>query len=121
MATRTLGFYQPVTLVSGLALSFLTSLLITSAGVMISLRASSMRQAQQWTGLLMFSFMFLPLAFILLVTVLPQAMQTEIMRAMEAGNVTPLIIGLVLLLALINAGLLWLTDRRFRRSRLILD
>jgi len=59
ISTRAFIFYRLDTLFAGLVLSFLTSLLITNASVLISLRAASIRQAQQRIGLIMLSVIFL--------------------------------------------------------------
>jgi len=121
ISTGAFGFYQPDTLLTGLVLSFLTSLLIASSGVLISLRASSVRQAQQWTGVIMLSVMFLPIGFILLVTFMPKSIQIQVSAALESGNFAPLVVGIVILFSLLDTGFIWLADRRFKRNRLILD
>jgi ABC-2 type transport system permease protein len=121
ISTGAFGFYQPDTLLTGLVLSFLTSLLIASAGVLISLRASSIRQAQQWTGVIMLSVMFLPIGFILLVTLMPESVQAQASAALENGDAAPLVLSAIAILLLLDFGLVWLADRRFKRNRLILD
>lgn len=66
ISSTDLRFYRLDTLLMGMVLSALTSLLIASAGTLLSLRAPSVRQAQQYTGLLILGLMFLPIGLITL-------------------------------------------------------
>jgi len=96
----------------------LVSLLMTSIGVLASLRAASVRAAAQW-----FSVMTLVL-FIggpLLLQALPASVQATITRALEGANFT--LVGIVLAVAVLalDMALLAVGIARFQRTRLILE
>ncbi len=121
LANQQLRFYPLVLLIAGMALSLLASFMIASAGVLISLRASSVRQAQQWMGILMLSFFFLPMALVYVVSSLPASIQDRLTVFLERGDFSPLVL-MMMVLMLVLGGLLFLAaDLRFRRSRLLLD
>jgi ABC-2 type transport system permease protein len=104
-------FYPPDLFVDALALSLLASLLGASAGVLVSLRASTVRQAQQ----------ILSIGTIVLVFG-----ATFVLRALPANLVSSLTYQQILLIAMgviavLDAILLGLSLVSFRRSRLILS
>jgi ABC-2 type transport system permease protein len=98
-------------------LSFLVALLAAGLGVLISLRANTVRQAQQ-TLSVTFLIFFIPL---FIFPILPDDMQSTITIAISRlnMNLTLGIIGTFLLVA--DAGLLGLAVVRFNRRRLILN
>lgn len=104
-------FYPPDLFLDALVLSLLASLLGASAGVLISLRASTVRQAQQ----------ILSIGTIVLVFG-----TTFVLRALPANLFSSLNYQQVLLVAIavivvLDAILLGLSFASFRRSRLILS
>jgi len=105
---------------NGLAIfifSFLVAWLAAGLGVLVSLRASSVRQAQQTLSLAFLVFL-IPL---LLLPLLPQNMQINVSIALKAFDFqsAALIAGAALLV--IDLVLLGMANLRFKRARLILD
>ncbi len=105
---------------NGLAIfifSFLVAWLAAGLGVLVSLRASSVRQAQQTLSLAFLVFL-IPL---LLLPLLPQNMQINVSNALQAFDFqsAALIAGAALLV--IDLVLLGMANLRFKRARLILD
>ncbi len=100
-----------------LVASFLISSLAACLGVLISLHASTVRQAQQTLSLIT----FIPLALILLLPLLPEGVDIAISNLVTraSGFVIPLI-GFSFLL-LLDIALLIAALARFQRNRLILD
>ena len=110
-------FFPPEIFASILALSFLVALLAAGLGVLVSLRAATVRQAQQ-TLSVAFLLLFVPL---FLLPMLPEAMQARLAQAVQGANVNLLIFVAVVVLVVLDASLLGLALARFKRSRLILD
>lgn len=102
------GSFGP--LLEALALSLLTSLLVTSAGVLISLRAATVRQAQQTLAL----FTVLLGALLLATRAVPA--RGLLAPATSASQLWLLIIAA---LAVLDALVSGATFVRFRRSRLL--
>jgi ABC-2 type transport system permease protein len=112
--TGEIGFYEPLVLLADLCLGFLISTLAASAGVLISLRAKSVQEAQQ----LLTTSIFLPpmIAGFVAWGVLGRVAGPP--PSIDAGLVVA--IGLAVIAALCVI-LVWLAVRRFRRDRLIAD
>lgn len=105
--------------VVGLAgVSLLASLAGAAAGVLISLRAASVRQAQQGLGVAMMVFFLMPL---FMVPVLPPETRTRVAELLLTGDPTALILPMAVVLAGLAIALLLAAHARFRRDRLILD
>ncbi|MHB1134748.1 MAG: ABC transporter permease [Chloroflexota bacterium] len=110
--------YPPEALVGIVGLVFLVALLIAAVGVLVSLRASSTRQAIQIINLAVMLLLFVP---VLGVQALPREMLATIVRSAEGLNLQ--------MAFLIGAGVLLLADAlllawaigRFKRARLVLD
>ncbi len=104
-------------LLAGLGLSFLTAALVAGIGVLMSLTASTVRQAQQ---MLMLSLTGLGVVPYVVLRFLPAAW-----KASAAGWIatmgSEIVLALAVVLALLGAGALWLGAARFRRERLILS
>ncbi len=98
-----------------LALSFLVSTLAAGLGVLVSLRATTVRQAQQ-TFSIAFFVLFIPL---FLLPALPVEWKSRFVAAIT--KVTPefLLSGLAVTLLLINIILILLAAARFKRDKLI--
>jgi ABC-2 type transport system permease protein len=113
---RLLFYAAPIA--AGIAgLTFLVALLASGLGVLISLRAASVRQAQQMFSVA-FLLMFIPL-FVL--PMLPAAVKARLLLAVSGLNATTAALIVFLLLAVADAVILLIADSRFRRNRLILD
>lgn len=98
------------------SLSFLVAWLAAGLGILVSLRAASVRQAQQ-TLSLAFLFLFIPL---FLVPLLPDSMRGTIIRFMSGLDIQVLGLILIALLLAVDLILLGTAMRLFNRSRLIL-
>jgi ABC-2 type transport system permease protein len=108
----------PVSLGAGAVIfSFLICGLAASLGVLVSLRAGSVRQAQQLmsAGMLV---IFIP---ILLIQFLPRSLQVSVGNFLQQTDPLQAAVGLALVLLLVDATLILIGMRLFRRSKLILD
>ncbi len=103
--------------IGALLFSILISGLSASIGVLVSLRASSVRQAQQWmsAGMLV---LFLPLMFIQFV---PKGWIASIISVLKNVDLFTAAILVVVALVVIELVLIAITMRMFQRSKLILD
>jgi ABC-2 type transport system permease protein len=113
-----LSFYSANTAITIVVLGLLTSLLASSIGCLVSLRAANMRQAQ-----LNMSFGFLVVAFVpvIIYKFLPSQMQTDIGAALNTTNATQASLIMVAILVLLNIVLLLISLALFQRARLILS
>jgi ABC-2 type transport system permease protein len=109
--------YRPLAAVAIPVVSLLASLLAASAGVLVSLRASSVRQAAQTLSIAVMILLFVPIFGIQL---LPQEVQARLLNAVAGAQTTGLVIGVAAVLAVMDAVLLAAARARFRRARLIL-
>jgi ABC-2 type transport system permease protein len=100
-----------------LGISLLIALFASGLGVLVSLRAASVRQAQQ-TFSLIFLVIFVPL---LLMPLLPPEIQFRVTEAVAAADPGTLALGAALLLIVVDLALLLAARARFKRARLILD
>lgn len=120
--THGIYLYPSSVFLFGLVGSILTGLLIAGVGVFISLRASSVREAQQMLVVPMW-VLFMAIGFGLpaLANVLPESVRQQSLRWLAMINPTLFGIGLLMTLAFVDTVLLILGIRRFQRTRLILD
>lgn len=100
-----------------LTLSFLFSLLSSVIGVLISLRSSTVRQAQQVTGLIS----LVPILPIVLLDVLPDETIVNWTTGLSQVNGSMLVLVAVGILAVIDLALIALAMKQFQRAKLILD
>lgn len=110
-------FYPLTITVGALVFSILMSGLSGSIGVLVSLRASSVRQAQQTMSIGML-VIFLPF---MLIQFIPKTWLASVGNVLE--NVQPLQIGiwLAVVLLIVEVILIAIARRLFQRSKLILD
>ena len=99
-------------------LSLLGAGLAAGAGVLVSLRASTVRQAQQTLSIAIMLLLFVPIfgAQALLVE-----WRARLARMLMAADVTKIVLIVVAVLAVLDIGLLMAAMARFQRERLILD
>jgi len=115
--------YRVDVMLSGLGLSLLGASLVSAAGILVSLRASSVKQAQQTLGLAVVALTWGPM---LALQVLPAEWKTRLGQALKAflesgaGWAQGILI-VAAALVVINAGCLAAAMARFQRTRLILD
>lgn len=100
-----------------LLISLLVASLAAGLGVLISLRAATVRQAQQTFSLAFFA-LFIPL---FLLPMLPEAWRLRLTQAMAQANVDLIVLAAMLVLLLVDLALFALASARFQRTRLILD
>lgn len=109
--------YAPFTLVGILIFSLLGSGLAASAGVLISLRAATARQAAQTMSFFIF-VLFIP---VFILQFLPADIQLNLFRTIERADPWQIALAAALLLIMLNAGLITAALTQFKRSKLILD
>jgi len=110
-------FYAAPVAAGIVGLTFLVALLASGLGVLVSLRAATVRQAQQ-TFSIAFLLMFIPL-FVL--PMLPADLKAKLLAAVSGLDAMAAALVVILILAVADAVILAVADARFRRNRLILD
>lgn len=110
-------FFPLGTAVGILALTFLVAAFAGTLGILVSLRASSVRQAQQTLSMAMF-VVLIPL---LALPLLPEGVQAEVARFLMRLDMTAIVTGGAALLLVVDILLLVLSLLRFQRARLIFD
>ncbi|HSA96363.1 MAG TPA: ABC transporter permease [Acidobacteriota bacterium] len=110
--------FYPAPVAAGIVgLTFLVALLASGLGVLVSLRAATVRQAQQ-TFSIAFFLMFIPLFTL---PMLPAALKARLFASLSGVDAATAALAAAALLALADIVLLAAADARFRRNRLILD
>ncbi len=102
----------------GIGLSLLSALLASGAGILVSLRAPTARQAQQSISLVMMLVFFIPVFGI---QALPAEIQARLYELLAQGLTPGLVLAIGGGLAALSAALLGLSLMRFQRHKLILD
>ncbi len=111
-------FYPPDVAVLGVVASLLASGLSATAGVLISLRAASARQAAQIMSTTIMVLLFVPL---LAAQALPANIRTLLADSFSQSSFDRVAIGAIVALAVIDGLLLLASLARFQRAKLILD
>ncbi len=109
--------YPPVLAVGAPLVSFLVAGLASGIGVLVSLHASTVRQAQQTVGMAFF-IVFLPLFFI---PMLPAAWRLALTNFLKTADFFAIGVGALLVVFVIDVILITISVVRFRRDKLILD
>ena len=109
--------YTPGVLAGAVCLSLLISLFSAALGVLVSLRASTVRQAQQAFTVAMLVFLVPLLVF----PMLPEGIREPVAGFLAGANLTAIGIGFGILLLVVDLVLMLVAMARFQRSRLILD
>jgi ABC-2 type transport system permease protein len=109
--------YSPLTALGIVLFSLLGCGVAAGAGVLISLRAATVRQAAQTLTLGIFA-LFLP---VFIVQFLPEAARAQFFLALARADVWQVLLVAALLLAALDTGLILAALARFKRSRLILS
>ena len=113
--------YAPGMALAAVALSLVEAVLATSAGVLVSLRAATVRQAQQTLTFGFIGLSLLLLAPFLLLRSLPVAWQSRLEQVAAATTPAQAVLGALGAMLALAAGLLAGAMARFRRARLILE
>jgi len=109
-------FYTPPIALGILALSFLTATIMAGAGVLTSLRSATMQEASQK----LVTLIIVPAVVVQVVPLLFRTQLTRWLKEVEV-NGAQLLAVIVIVMAVIDAGLLATAMARFRRARMILD
>lgn len=112
-----LTLYPALYFWGGILLSLLSALLVSGAGVLVSLRAKTTRQAQQIVSLVMLLVFLVPTYGI---QALPADLQTQLMQIAMSGVTFSNLALVAAALSVISAGLLLAAQARFQRHKLIL-
>lgn len=112
--------FSPSTLMVGSGFGLLISGMVAAAGVLLSLRAESVRQAQQTLAIAWFVLIVIYVVLTILVMVVLEYVGLDLAAWLEAGRVAPLVWGAAGVLTLLDGLILLLALRRFRRARLLL-
>jgi ABC-2 type transport system permease protein len=113
----------PLTIaISGMLLSLLIACLVSVIGVMVSLNAGTVRQAQQKLGISVFLIAYLvPMAGVYGLRYVPQEMRDRVFQPFLSGEVAMPALVLSAILAVLIFLLYAITSSRFKRARLILN
>ena len=109
-------FYTPPIALGNLALSFLAATIMAGAGVLTSLRAVTMQEASQK----LITLIIVPAVVVQVVPLLFRAQLTRWIREVEV-NGAQLLAVIVVVMAVIDAGLFAAAMARFQRARMVLD
>jgi ABC-2 type transport system permease protein len=110
-------FYALDTLLMGLGLSLLAAILVSCIGVLVSLRAPTARQAYQRMSVVLIAFWFLPM---MAIQFMSQELKVRLFGFLAGVNLTQIIVGAGVFLIAADIVLLFVVNKSFRRSRLIL-
>jgi ABC-2 type transport system permease protein len=100
-----------------LGLTILIAVFAAALGVLVSLRSSTVRQAQQGFNFAMLLFLVPILAF----PMLPDGVQNQLLRLVTKADMDTLVAGAAGLLLIVDAMLIAAAMARFKRAKLILD
>jgi ABC-2 type transport system permease protein len=101
-----------------LVLDFLLAAFICAAGVLVSLRAATVRQAMQTLNM---GFMVIMFGSLFGFEWLPATWRETLLRRLSGENSVQTFFVVVVILVLLDVALLTSVQARFRRTRLILD
>jgi len=109
----------PLTLfVSIIAVDLLTATLAACVGVIVSLRASTVREAQQTLSIAIMLLLFVPLFG---GQALPDEWKSSLLSFLSTSDPSLILLFAVAVLVIADLTLLWFAMARFRRARLMLD
>ncbi|MHB9030261.1 MAG: ABC transporter permease subunit [Candidatus Latescibacterota bacterium] len=109
-------FFTAPMLLAGFFSSILGTAFMSSIGILVSLRAATVRQAQQT---LSFGVIIIAVLPTLLINVLPPDLRADIIVALESMNATSAAIGALGFFLLVDVFLIAWSIRRFKRTRLM--
>lgn len=111
-------FYKPIVAWGTPVFCFLTAVLATGIGILISLRASTVKQAQQNMS---FILIFLWLTPTIGINLIPRAWRANIMEFAKDINPIRVVLGIACVLLILDILLFVAALARFKRAKLILD
>lgn len=101
-----------------LVFSLLGAGLAAGSGILVSLRAPTVRQAQQSLSIVIMLLLFVPVFGI---QALPTEWRTRLAQALAVADVSRIFLLVALVLVVLDVGLLVAAMARFQRARLILE
>jgi ABC-2 type transport system permease protein len=110
--------YPLTTAAGGAAVSLLVAGLAAGAGVLVSLRAETVRQAQQTLGIATMAIVWVP---ILALNLAPKGWLKSVGQGAPSVSGGQVLLAALVVLAVVDLLLLGAARARFQRSRLILD
>ena len=116
--TGTLVLYPLATLVGFLIFGTLGAALVAGIGVLVSLRAATVRQAAQSLSIGILLLVWIP---VLSISLFPEDMKNRLLPALLELDGRLVVIALLAALFLVDVVVLALALSRFQRNRLILD
>lgn len=112
--------YRAEVALANLLVSFLMSALIANLGVLVSLRSATAQGAQQvLISVLLVPLLVLQVIPMILLSVVPNG--RELLKEWLSVDLTSVVLVVIAVLVVMNAGLLLAAMARFKRSRLHLD
>lgn len=116
--TGRLLLFTPTVLLAGFTTSLLAALTAASAGTLVSLRASSTRQAQQMLG---FAMMLLIVIVVMSRYLIPATVLQSIVSTFEGVSLAGVAWSIAGGVVLFDIALLTIARMRFKRSNMMLD
>ena len=114
--------YTPAVALSGMLLSLLIACLVSMVGIMVSLRSSTVKQAQQKLGLSVFVIAYLvPMAVVYGLKYVPDGIRERVLAPFLSGDVALPVLIVSGILAVVTLLLYAVTKSRFQRTRLIFN
>jgi ABC-2 type transport system permease protein len=114
--------YTPAVAVGGMLLSFLIACLVSMIGILVSLRSSTVRQAQQKLGISVFVIAYLvPMAGVYALKYVPDKIRERVLAPFLSGDVALPALVVSAILAVLTLLLYVVTKYRFQRTRLIFN
>jgi ABC-2 type transport system permease protein len=114
--------YTPAVALSGMLLSFLIACLVSMVGIMVSLRSSTVKQAQQKLGISVFVIAYaVPMAVVYGLKYVPNEIRERVMGTFLSGDVALPALIVSAILAVLTLLLYAITKSRFQRARLIFN
>ncbi len=113
-----LVFYPPPVFVGAVVLTLLAAVLVSCVGVLVSLRASTVRQAAQTMGIAIMLLLFVPMFGF---QALPREVQRDFVLAVSGLDVGNLVAAAGVVLLALDVVFLAAALARFQRAKLILD
>ncbi|MFC1541908.1 ABC transporter permease [Candidatus Latescibacterota bacterium] len=110
--------FSPKVFIAGLIAGFFTSSIAVNVGTLVSLRAATVRQAQQTLGIAMFVLFFSPS---IIAQFVPKSYLDSIETFFRAFELNVIIAAILCILLAVDIFLFLWTLARFKRNRMIFD
>jgi len=110
--------FSPLRALTGAALGFLAGSITANAGTLVSLRASTVKQAQQTLGIAMMFVFFSPTIIVMTV---PKSTLKSLKVYLGAFDLKMLVILVIAVLVAVDGALLLWAMARFKRNRMMVE